>query len=176
MLAKHFAKRLSVALFGILLGQFPLITLAQQTPPAQSAQETPAQPTSPPINEAEQKAARALQAREKARQEQQKALEELEGSIKLSKERQAELQEEVARLEGDRQNLASGLIETADRIKTLERSLNESEARLKILFQDETALKVSLAEQRDALSGILAALQRIGRNPPPALAIKPSDA
>jgi septal ring factor EnvC (AmiA/AmiB activator) len=176
MLAKQFAKRLSAALFGILLGQSPLIAVAQQASPAQSGQEAPAQPSSSPVSEAEQKAARALQAREKARQEQQKALEELENSIKLSKERQDELQEEVARLEGDRQNLASGLIETADRIQTLERSLNESEARLKTLFQDETALKVSLAEQRDALSGILAALQRIGRNPPPALAIKPSDA
>ena len=35
---------------------------------------------------------------------------------------------------------------------------------------------MSLAEQRDSLSEVLAALQRIGRNPPPALVIHPDEA
>lgn len=162
----------------ILLGTLITLQSGPKAPAQQNEQnlKTGQESAAPLQSEVEQKAARALQARQKARQDQQKALQELEASIQLSKDKQADLQEEVARLQGDRQSLANTLIETAERIKRLERSLNESETRLKTLFEDETALKVSLAEQRDALSGILAALQRIGRNPPPALAIKPADA
>lgn len=173
---------------GIRTARLPIAALLTSwliiSPASTSAQTQSENPTPAPVattdtsspSEEEQKAARALKARQKARQEQQAALEALEASIKLSQQRQQQLQEEVAQLEGDRKNLTSNLIETADRIKQLERSLTQSEARLKTLFQDETTLRVSLAEQRDALSGILAALQRIGRNPPPALAIKPADA
>ncbi|MCT4656753.1 MAG: peptidoglycan DD-metalloendopeptidase family protein [Cohaesibacter sp.] len=128
------------------------------------------------LSEEEQKAARALEARLKARKDQQAQLDALEASIQLSGQKQGELEEEIARLQSDRETIQSNLIDTADRIKGLEASLSKSETRLKTLFQDETALRVSLAEQRDALSEILAALQRIGRNPPPALAIQPSDA
>lgn len=164
------------------------ISNAQQSAPAKTAQSSsePAQTTAPDDtgdkdsaeqpSEAELRAERALQARLKAREEQEEALASLESSIALSKERKEELEQEIAQLRADRETVQEDLIATGERIKNLESSLTEREARLKTLFEDQTALRVSLAEQKDSLSEILAALQRIGRNPPPALVIRPGDA
>ncbi len=127
-------------------------------------------------SEDEQKAARALEARLKARKEQEATLTRIEASIEMSKEKQSQLVKEVEQLRSDRETIQSDLIATAERIKELESSLSDRETRLKILFADQTALRVSLAEQRDSLSQVLAALQRIGRNPPPALVIRPNEA
>lgn len=128
------------------------------------------------VSEDELKAQRALQARLKARAEQEKSLSDLQDNISLSQSRQEELEREIAQLKSDRQTIQSDLIATANRIKSLEQNLSSQETRLKTLFEDQTTLRVSLAEQRDSLSEILAALQRIGRNPPPALVIHPNEA
>nr|WP_321442936.1 peptidoglycan DD-metalloendopeptidase family protein [uncultured Cohaesibacter sp.] len=130
----------------------------------------------PAKTEAEQRAARALEARLAARKQQEEALTEIEASIALSNERQQELKEEIEQLRSDRETIQQDLLATAERIKDLESSLSDRETRLRTLFADQTNLRVSLAEQRDSLSEILAALQRIGRNPPPALFIRPNEA
>ncbi|WP_319412435.1 peptidoglycan DD-metalloendopeptidase family protein [uncultured Cohaesibacter sp.] len=126
--------------------------------------------------EEEQQAERALEARLKARKDQEDALAQLESSIALSKQKQEELSAEIAQIKSDRETIRSDMIATGERISNLEGSISQREDRLKLLFSDQTELKVSLAEQRDSLSEILAALQRIGRNPPPALVIRPNEA
>lgn len=156
------------------------VALSQNSNPSDTSEQ--AQTSSSPQqdqgnkSEEELKAARALEARLAARKEQEATLQELEESIAVSRQKQQDLRQEVARLASDRKSIQTDLLDTAERIKTLEISLTDREASLKILFEDQTALRVSLAEQRDSLSEILAALQRIGRNPPPALAIRPGDA
>ncbi|WP_316861959.1 peptidoglycan DD-metalloendopeptidase family protein [uncultured Cohaesibacter sp.] len=127
-------------------------------------------------SEAEQQAQRALEARLKARKEQQEALARIEENIALSQSHRKELVREIEQLQSDRETIQSNLIATAERLKNLETSISSREKKLRDLFADQTELKVSLAEQRDALSEILAALQRIGRNPPPALVIRPNEA
>lgn len=155
----------------------PVSAQTKPPPTAATKQTAPlAQNETTSKSEDELKAARALEARLAAHKEQEATLKELEASIALSRQRQQDLQQEVARIASDRQTIQTDLIATAERIKILETSLTDRESRLKILFEDQTALRVSLAEQRDSLSEILAALQRIGRNPPPALAIRPGDA
>lgn len=145
--------------------------------PASNEAGAPDTPQSDPEKtEAEQRAARALEARLTARKQQEAALTEIEASIALSNERQQELKDEIAQLRSDRETIQQDLLATAERIKNLESSLSDRETRLRTLFADQTNLRVSLAEQRDALSEILAALQRIGRNPPPALFIRPNEA
>ncbi len=139
-------------------------------------QKHPPPPAEAQTSEEEQRAARALEARLKARKEQEAALTSIEASIQMSQEKQSQLESEIAQLRADRETIQSDLIATAERIKELESSLSDRETRLKILFADQTALRVSLAEQRDSLSEVLAALQRIGRNPPPALVIRPNEA
>src|SRR5690606_19933080 len=44
------------------------------------------------------------------------------------------------------------------------------------LMAQEDKLRVSLAERRDVLSEVLAALQRMGHRPPPAILVRPEDA
>ena len=155
----------------------------QGTPSAQTSQQSATaasnredQPAKPEKTEAELQAERALEARLKARKDQEEVLTELEASIALSKQKQDDLRKEVAQLKSDRETIQSDMLATGARITTLEASISTREDRLKALFSDQTELKVSLAEQRDSLSEILAALQRIGRNPPPALVIRPNEA
>ncbi len=143
---------------------------------ATAASDAEDQPAKPEKTEAELQAERALEARLKARKDQEEVLTELEASIALSKQKQDDLRKEVAQLKSDRETIQSDMLATGERITTLEASISTREDRLKVLFSDQTELKVSLAEQRDSLSEILAALQRIGRNPPPALVIRPNEA
>ena len=159
---------------------FPHTLVAQEAanaqPPAEQTQATEPPSPKPELSEAEQQAARALEARLQARKDQEEALAQLESSIALSKQKQEELSKEIRQLKSDRETIHKDMISTGERITTLESSISKREDRLKILFADQTELKVSLAEQRDSLSEILAALQRIGRNPPPALVIHPNEA
>ncbi|SNY90681.1 Septal ring factor EnvC, activator of murein hydrolases AmiA and AmiB [Cohaesibacter sp. ES.047] len=168
-----FASRVLAVCFLAFLTVTPVQrpALAQSDPASEDAPDP-----APEMSEAEARAARALEARLKARTDQEKALSTIEQSIAMSEQRRDELSQEIARLKADRQTIQTDLIDTANRIQTLESSISEREARLKILFADQTELRVSLAEQRDSLSKVLAALQRIGRNPPPALAVRPNEA
>nr|WP_319391560.1 peptidoglycan DD-metalloendopeptidase family protein [uncultured Cohaesibacter sp.] len=168
---------------GPTAAEAPTTTPPEATAPEQASQQgaTAAsnaedQPAKPEKTEAELQAERALEARLKARKDQEEVLTELEASIALSKQKQDDLRKEVAQLKSDRETIQSDMLATGARITTLETSISTREDRLKALFSDQTELKVSLAEQRDSLSEILAALQRIGRNPPPALVIRPNEA
>ena len=143
------------------------------TPVAEGAEADTAEDD---MTEEEARAQRALEARLEARREQEEALGEIEQSIAVSQSRRAELEAEIEQMRADRESIQKDLIATGERIQNLETSISEREERLRTLFADQTSLRVSLAEQRDSLSEILAALQRIGRNPPPALAIRPNEA
>ena len=103
-------------------------------------------------------------------------LADLRARIDVSVERQAALAEEVAALDADRASLNAALIETASDIGELERSLTTAEARLLRLDESLSAIRMSLDERREALVEVLAALERLGRHPPPALLVAPADA
>ncbi len=100
----------------------------------------------------------------------------LRASIAVSNERQAALAEEVASLEADRAGLNAALIETVREIGELERSLSAAESRLLRLDETIAAVRLSLDDRREALIEVLAALERLGRHPPPALIVAPADA
>lgn len=100
----------------------------------------------------------------------------LRARMDVSTERQAALAAEVAALDADRASLNTALIETAREIGELERALTSAEARLLRLDESLSAIRLSLDERRAALIEVLAALERLGRHPPPALLVAPSDA
>ena len=58
----------------------------------------------------------------------------------------------------------------------VEANIDATRARLLPLDEREEVFRKSLAERRDTIVEILAALQRIGRQPPPALLVRPEDA
>lgn len=108
--------------------------------------------------------------------EREQELAALTKDIKVSKDRQTEIEKEIRLIDRDRETLNSKILTTADNIKNLETELSDTERRLGKLGDNEDAVRASLASRRDVLAEVLAALQRIGRRPPPALAVRPSDA
>lgn len=105
-----------------------------------------------------------------------KELDELTRTIGLSEERQAELQREIDAIERDRDALNADLLRTAQRVHSLESELDATEERLVRLNENVVDVRASLNERRGVLAEVLATLQRIGRRPPPALAVRPQDA
>jgi murein hydrolase activator len=95
---------------------------------------------------------------------------------RASAEAQAKLRHEIDALGDDRRALNQQLIDTAGRVRDIEASIAATQARLKPLDDREGTLRKSLDERRAAIVEILAALQRAGHQPPPALVVAPEDA
>nr|WP_272213915.1 murein hydrolase activator EnvC [Marinicella sp. W31]MDC2879862.1 murein hydrolase activator EnvC [Marinicella sp. W31] len=103
-------------------------------------------------------------------------LDNIRSSISLSEDKITALQTEIDKLSGDTASLKQALVESADRRRALEEQIGESETRIAELSDQEVLLKAALNEERDVLANVLAALQRMGRDPPPALLVSPGDA
>ena len=95
---------------------------------------------------------------------------------KKAAEAEAKLRAEVEALGEDRRKLSQALISTAARIRAVEDRIAVTEARLKALGGNEDTVRRSLASRRSLIAEVLAALQRIGRRPPPAILLSPEDA
>ncbi len=89
---------------------------------------------------------------------------------------QAKLKREIETLGENQSELNQQLIDTAARVRDAETNIDTIEARLKPLDEQERVFRKSLDERRTVIVEILAALQRVGRQPPPALMVRPEDA
>ncbi len=101
---------------------------------------------------------------------------EVTKQLVLDKKQKQKIETEITLLKQDRAKITKTLIETAKRTQILEGKLSKIELRLIILNEQETQIKSSLHERRGLLAEVLAALQRMGRKPPPALLVRPDDA
>ncbi|WP_282045440.1 murein hydrolase activator EnvC family protein [Roseibium album] len=108
--------------------------------------------------------------------EREEELAALSRDIDVSSDRQAAIAREIRALDRDRETLNAKIISTSDTIQGLETELTDTERRLMSLGENEDAVRLSLIARRDILAEVLAALQRLGKRPPPALAVRPSDA
>lgn len=99
----------------------------------------------------------------------------LEQTARASAESRQRLEREIAGLRADGEKLAAALVATAQRARAAEERVRAAETRLDRVLADEQALRRSLDGRRDMLADILAALQRIGRHPPPALLVRVQD-
>jgi septal ring factor EnvC (AmiA/AmiB activator) len=97
-------------------------------------------------------------------------------SIAEAKAHSESLETSIAGIEKTTAGLREALVASASKRKDLERQTLATEARLKDLEGQEAKVKASLHERRGLLAEVLAALQRMGRNPPPALLVTPDDA
>ena len=144
-----------------------LVAAVHALPSALRAEESPATPptaATPPAAPADRRAT--------TRAELDAVLRDME----VGRDRQAELKRDIDALERDRTRVAERLLATAARIKDLESRLADSEARVETLDGRVAAVRASLAGRRGVLADVLAALQRIGRKPPPAIVVRPEDA
>lgn len=112
-------------------------------------------------------------AADKARREE--TLRTLEQAIQSAAESRGRLDREIAELKGDRAKLDKALIDAAAGAQATEARMAATEARLTTLDASESGLRRSLDARRGVIGEILAALQRMGRRPPPAVLVRPED-
>lgn len=110
------------------------------------------------------------------RQERERALEALQQDIEASRQAQTALAEEIEQLRGDRVALNERLLESAAQVRDTEVKIGLLENRIEELGAREAVVRRSLSERRGLLAELLAALQRMGRRPPPAVVVSPEDA
>ncbi|CAH2401272.1 murein hydrolase activator EnvC family protein [Mesorhizobium escarrei] len=96
--------------------------------------------------------------------------------ITLSSERLAKLVADMATVKKDHASITAALIQSAMTEQKLGQDIEDIGAKLERLKGEEQKIRASLAARRDVLAEVLAALQRMGLNPPPAILVKPEDA
>jgi len=151
------------ALAATLIAGATLPGLAVEPAVETDTAQTTAQPAEPSQTEQERSARRA-------------ELDAITHDIEVTDERQAALRAEMNQLDQDRATLNKSLIETGERAKGLERQIDEAEQRMGGLLDEEKTVHASLNSRRAVLANVLAALQRMGRKPPPAIVVRPEDA
>jgi septal ring factor EnvC (AmiA/AmiB activator) len=87
----------------------------------------------------------------------------------------ARLEAEMREIRADRARLNAALIETTQRLQGAEARAQAVEARLASIGASEQAIRRSLEARRGLIGDVLAALQRMGRKPPPAVLVRPED-
>jgi murein hydrolase activator len=105
----------------------------------------------------------------------QDELHQLEGTLRQSDAQRRALESDIEALRNDRARLANALIETAQKSRALESQIAVIEARLSQASQRADDMRHSLESRRDVIAQVLGALQRLGRNRPPAILVSPSD-
>jgi len=93
-----------------------------------------------------------------------------------SADAQMKLRTEIDALGEDRRALNQQLIDSAARVRDVEARIDDVRTRLQGLDKREQVFQKSLDERRNVIIEILAALQRVSRQPPPALLVQPEDA
>ena len=103
-------------------------------------------------------------------------LESVRAEQKKAVDSQKKLQGEIDAISEDRRKLNQALIDAASGIRSDEARIADAEGRLKQLTDSEAGIRKSLNGRRAVIAEVLAALQRVGRRPPPAMLMKPEDA
>lgn len=99
----------------------------------------------------------------------------VEDTLKASEEQRRRIEADVEAIKVDRARLSSALIETTLKVQDTEAERASANAKLAELTASADALSVSLEKRRAVIADVLAVLQRMGRNPPPAILVKPQD-
>ena len=94
----------------------------------------------------------------------------------MARERAVALAAEIDAIRRDRAEITAALVAAAKAEKKLATGIADAEARLADLETRGTGIRASLVERKALLAEVLAALQRMGLNPPPAILVRPEDA
>jgi murein hydrolase activator len=102
-------------------------------------------------------------------------LKAIEDNLRANKEARAKLDAEIAAIRSDRAKLNGALIETTQKVRDAETRITAIEERLSLLNASTAAIRRSFESRRAVIVEVLAALQRMGRRPPPAVLVRPED-
>lgn len=103
-------------------------------------------------------------------------LESVRGEIDLSEERIEAIRAEIEALDGDATQLGAELVAAGQRVDLADQDIRLIEERLEALFASERSVRARLDGHDRSISNLLASLQRISAQPPPAIIVDPSDA
>jgi murein hydrolase activator len=103
-------------------------------------------------------------------------MDELTRNLSVSEEQRGKLQDEIANLKQDEASVSAELIKAANAEETLSADIAKQKEALITLEGETATIHASLIERSAVLAEVLAALQRLGLNPPPALLVTPQDA
>jgi murein hydrolase activator len=106
---------------------------------------------------------------------QESELGSVEQEITLSAEAQEKIKTDVATAINEQEDISARLINIARVIQAQEAAIGKAEDRILGLRKEEITIRAELAEKQDVLSELLAGLQRLEQNPPPALVVEPKD-
>lgn len=105
-----------------------------------------------------------------------KRLEDQQGELAAKQAEGAELQKDLTSLADERREINARLVETAALVQKSEAAMTAIEQRLAGFERQEKDLRASLAREHVKIAGLLSALQRMGRNPPPVIITEREDA
>jgi murein hydrolase activator len=108
--------------------------------------------------------------------EARKQLESDRGRLEATQRRSKEIQADVDKLAAERERINSRLVETGKLIQQSEAQLGLIESRLGELEAQQKQIRSTLEERHGSISSLLAAMQRMGRNPPPVMVTQRQDA
>ncbi|MBV8449552.1 MAG: peptidoglycan DD-metalloendopeptidase family protein [Hyphomicrobiales bacterium] len=135
---------------------------------AENSSPNSTQPAASPAND-------STDAKIKQREERLRELQGIEQSLQQSDAERQKIEDEIAALKSDREKLRHELVEAADKVRGLEERASDAEERLARGVAQEKALKASLDGRRELIGHVLAALERIGGKPPPAVIVSAQD-
>ena len=99
----------------------------------------------------------------------------IQRQIENSQSRQTEIAGEIEEIGREAESISARLVAIANGIQVRERAIISAEQRIAELNAEEGKISVDLAAKEDVLSELLAGLQRLEHNPPPALVVEPGD-
>lgn len=111
-----------------------------------------------------------------SQEEARKRLERDRDKLEAAQRRSRELQGDLDKITAERERINQRLLETAKLIQQSEAKLSGIEASLGQLESQEKVIRGSLEERHGTISSLLAAMQRMGRNPPPVMITRREDA
>ena len=99
----------------------------------------------------------------------------VEDTLRASEEQRRAIEAEIDSVRADRARLSAALIQTTAKVQDAERGAAAAGDKLASLNATADELSRSLERRRGVIADVLAALQRMGSNPPPAILVKPDD-
>ena len=120
--------------------------------------------------------ARAQEKPKVSREQVQRTLSTKKQDLDSARLRENKLSNDVVFLEQERARINQKLVSSADHVKKTETRLTKLEERLEELGEQEKLVRGSLSRQHKTLTKLLAAMQRMGRNPPPVVVTRREDA
>ena len=143
--------------------------------PSSTAQPAPSRASPPNPNPTSSLPQAAKPTLDEVRQHDQE-LEAVHAEQRKALDAEKALHDEIDVIAADRTKLNQALIDSAAQIRTVEGRIADSETRLQQLAASEAGIRQTLDGRRTVIIEVLAALQRMGRHPPPAMLVKPEDA